>query len=132
MREKKRKRIEEGAARYFDPGETMRAAVHGYEGSRWVVLLYPFALVGGLIAATVTKHRLVILTDRNVYILQGGFWSIAKPRGVVEKHPVGAVQIRADAGFPAGHLFIGSTKLWVARANWKDAVELAAAATDAP
>lgn len=122
MREKTRRRIAEGVAPFLEQGETMRTAVPGYEGPRW-------ALFFGLIGALMTRPRLVVLTERKLSVLEGGFWSVAKPRGVVEQYPFGSVEVRAERGFPVGPLHVGGRRIWVARPYQDDAAELAASSS---
>ncbi|HEX9823619.1 MAG TPA: hypothetical protein VGB51_04400 [Actinomycetota bacterium] len=121
MREKTRTRIAEKAAPLLEEGETMRASTPGFEGPRW-------ALFFGLIGTMMTKPVLVAVTDRNLYVMKGSYWSVASPKGVEERSPLGTVEVKFDGGFPFGALDVGPRRVWIGRIYGGDAKQVAEAA----
>jgi hypothetical protein len=121
MREKTKTIIAERAARFLD-GERMVAATPGFEGPKWAVLF-------GLIGTFLMKQRLVVVSDRHVYVLRGSYWSVKAPQGIEAKHPIGTVEVTAGRGFPAGALRVGDRTVWVAMVYQGDAAQVAAAAS---
>jgi hypothetical protein len=73
-------KIMQKAQTYLEPGETVREAVYGYLGRfLWLLVRLP---------------RQVVLTDRNLYVFRGGFYSTTTVKGVVSKHPIATADAR--------------------------------------
>jgi hypothetical protein len=85
-------KIMEKAQPYLEPGEVVREAVYGYLGRvMWLLIRLP---------------RQVVLTDRNLYVFKGGYYSTTTVKGVVAKLPLAS----ADARVSGPMLHIGGQK----------------------
>lgn len=122
MRESTRQTISANVAPYLDEGESVRAVVPCFEGPKW-------AMFFGLIGAMMIKQRLAVVTDRNVYVMRGSYWSVKRPKGVEERHPLGTVEVAAEKGLPVGPLRVGQKTYWVGKVYQGDAQQVAAAAS---
>lgn len=122
MRESTRQTIAANVAPYLDEGETMRAAAPCFEGPKW-------AMFFGLIGTMMIKQRLAVVTDRNVYVMRGSYWSVKRPKGVEERHPLGTVTVSTEKGMPVGPLRVGEKTYWVGKVYQGDAEQLARAAS---
>lgn len=123
MREKTRAAIAQHAAPFLE-GETMRAAAPCFEGPR-------AALLFGLIGLLFVKQRLVVVTDRHVYLLSASRWSLKRATGVEAKHALGSVEVVAERKLPFTSLRVGDRQLWVGKVYGGDAEEVARAASGA-
>jgi hypothetical protein len=117
MGEKMRNRLAKGAATFLEPGETVRSAVTGLAGPKWV-------LAFGALGALFSKPRTVILTERNIYILT--VKGMQKAKGVESKQPIGSVGVSLGTGVANVPLTIGTEKIWISKVWRKDAEELVA------
>ena len=124
MRDSTRQAIEANAAPFLEGSETMRAAAPCFEGPK-------FAMFFGLIGMMLTKQRLVLVTDRHLYVLRGSIWSVKRPRGVEERNPLGTVAVSAEKGFPVGPLRVGEKTYWVGKLYQGDAQQVVAGASSA-
>ena len=83
----RREKLIESARPYVDEGEQIRYVVSGQTGA-------PQGPLGSIaIVAGKAKQRRVVATESKVYVLEGDFWGTAKSKGLVAKHPIGAVPI---------------------------------------
>lgn len=122
MNDRRKEKFAENSTQFLEPGEQVKAGVYAIEGSR--ALLF-FGLIGNLML----KPHVVLLTDRNVYVLKGSRMSAFKPTAVITKHPVGSVKVEAGSSFPVAPLQVGDKHLWVGKIYNKDAQALASMAS---
>ena len=101
--EKRLNRVTEKAAQLIDPGERVVGAVYGVTGP-----LSPNSqIVGFLILLGIVKTRVVILTEKNVYVMQGTMWSTTGVKKVISKYPRGTV----DASSSGYRLTVGEHRI---------------------
>lgn len=122
MNDRRLEKFAESTAQFLEPGEQVRAGVYSFEGSRVLLFL-------GIIGNLMLKPHVVLLTDRNVYLLKGGRMSAYKPTAVIAKYPVGSVKVEAGSSFPVAPLQVGDKHLWVGKIYNKDAQALASMAS---
>lgn len=117
MKEKTRATIIATATPYLESGETVRAAARAVEGPAWAVF---FGAIGML---AFMQQRLLVVTDRNVYLMNADRMVGNKAKGVVAKHPRGTVAVKHEAGKMFDHVRVGDTDLKVGKLFKKDAAE---------
>ena len=80
--ERQLQKMTESAGLFLESGETIRAAAWGPSSE--------FAILMG-----VGSGRIAAVTERHLYLFESPLWGwMSRPRGVVAKHPIGAVRIR--------------------------------------
>ena len=101
--EKRLRRVTEKAQQLIEPDERVRGAVYGVTGP-----LSPNSqIVGFLILLGIVKTRVVVLTEKNIYVMQGTMWSTTGVKKVLSKYPLGTV----DASSSGYRLTVGEHKL---------------------
>ena len=90
MIEKRKRLLIEAARPQLEPGEEVREVMIG----QTVVSPLAYLLVGQLLFAFIAKPRIVMATDRNVYVFAGNMWSSKKMNGLLEKHPLGSAPVK--------------------------------------
>ena len=123
MKEKTFADIKASAAQFFEPGEELRAAARGVEGPAWALFL------GAIGMALLTKQRLVLVTDRNVYLMRADRWIGKTSKGIVAKHPRGSVAVKHESSMPFDRLLVGDQKMLVGKLFKKEAAAVAVAAS---
>src|SRR5215472_11237448 len=80
--ERQLQKMTEAAGLFLESGETIRAAAWGPSSE--------FAILMG-----VGSGRIAAVTERHLYLFKSPLWGrMSRPRGVVAKHPIGAVPVR--------------------------------------
>ena len=100
---KRLQRVTEKAAEMIEPDERVQGAVYGVTGP----LAPNSPIVGFLILLGIVKTRVIVLTEKNVYIMQGTMWTTTGVKKVVSKHPLGTV----DASSSGYRLTVGENKI---------------------
>lgn len=90
LKERQRRKLIGGARPHMEPDEEVRFAVAGQTGSRAGFLGGMNALVGR------AKPRVVVGTDRNLYVLRGSMGSTTGVKGVEVKLPLSSALIAYD------------------------------------
>src|SRR5215212_2483632 len=89
MVEKRKQRLAEAARPQMEEGEQIREVMIGQSFISPVAYL----IVGQLLFAFVAKPRIVMATDRNVYMFEGNMWRPNKLNRLMEKHALGSVPV---------------------------------------
>jgi hypothetical protein len=102
MSERARRRLEERAQPFLEPGERVELGVYG--------LPFSFAnfVLNTMPLGSVVRGREVLLTDRNIYVFQLGRWR-GRPTAVLAKHARGSVSVTCKT-FPA-KLSVGEQRI---------------------
>ena len=92
---------------WLEPGEQVRAAVFGSTVASWAA-----EGLGGLLLMPylIDKGRIVLLSDRRLYVLQARFFS-PKAKAVRAKFPIGGYRARRSGGDFNAKLVIGGEDL---------------------
>jgi hypothetical protein len=118
----RRDRLSANAQEYLDEDEEVELTASGQSGA-------PQGKLGGLGAMFgMVRPRHVIVTQRNVYVLDGSIWSTTKTTGVVAKHMLGDVAVSQGGR----SLKVGDEKIWVPVLAEKDAKAIAERAARPP
>ena len=118
MNERRMEKIEDGVSDFLEPGENFRVGICG----QTPISLTPLVLIPILfiVALVIVRNRLVVVTDRNVYLLAGKYFKPMNAKGLIEKHPLGSVE--ASYRYPLMPVVrVGGTSVWVHWFHGKDA-----------
>jgi hypothetical protein len=66
-------------------------------------------------------ERRIVVTDANIYVLEGDFWGTTKSKGLIAKHAIGSIPI----GFRGRALMVGEERIWLHPFAEGDAEEIA-------
>ncbi len=106
LADKQRERRERAVAEHLEPGETIRASFLGQTPiPPWV-----FFLIASYIFIFFQRYRTVVLTDRNVYVLENAFLRTYRFKGVAHKAPLATARIETDGSWAS---IDGGPKLYV-------------------
>ncbi len=86
-----RRRQAEAVAPYLEEGEEVRASVLGQTP---VPTLF-FVLIGPLMLVFIQKYRLIVATDRNIYVMENSFLRSYKFKGVAYKTPLRSARVES-------------------------------------
>ena len=104
--DKQKQKREQAVAPFLEPGETVRASFLGQTPvPPWV-----FFLIASYIFIFLQKYRTVVLTDRNVYVMQNAFLRTYKFNGVAHKSPLASARIEQGGSWITVD---GGSKLYV-------------------
>jgi hypothetical protein len=93
--DRQKQRRADAAARHLEPGETIRASFLGQTPiPPWV-----FFLVAPTLFIFFQKYRTVVLTDRNVYVLENAFLRTYKYNRVAHKSPLGGARVETGGSW---------------------------------
>lgn len=152
MNERLRRKIEQKASRFLEPGESVRAGIAITGVPMWVTLLAPLliliqlisvqaagkgsvlgtllivvvysAVFAGILAVATRKRRgVVALTDRNVYVIRPG-----QGEAAVKQYPRGSVSVGFAGSVLAPTIVVGDERLHIAGANFQIRQAILAAA----
>ena len=73
------------------------------------------------IVAGKAKQRRIVVTESNVYVLEGDFWGTTKSKGLIAKHAIGSIPI----AFRGRALMVGEERIWLHPFAEGDAEEIA-------
>jgi hypothetical protein len=90
MIEKRKRALVEAARRFMEPGEEVREVMIGQS----FVTPYVYLLVGPIVFVFVAQPRIVMATDRHVYVFEGNMWKAKELKSVLEKHAIGSVPMK--------------------------------------
>ena len=95
------------AQAWLEDGETHHASFYGTSGPSpmWM-------FVSSIIYLFKSQGRLVLVTDKAVYLCTGSSFRVGRPKQVIEEFPLGTDLIRADSNM-YGKVQIDSHHLWV-------------------
>ena len=111
----RRDRLIANAQEYLEEDEEAELTVSGQSGA-------PQGKLGGLGAMVgMVRPRHVVVTQRNLYVLDGSIWSTTKTTGVVAKHALGDVVVSQGAR----SLKVDNETIWVPVLAEKDAKAVA-------
>ena len=68
----------------------------------------PGPLGAAAIVAGKAKQRRIV-TDANVYVLEGDFWGTTKSKGLIAKHAIGSIPI----AFRGRAQMVGEERIWL-------------------
>lgn len=106
MHEKQAQKRAEAVAPHLEPGESIRASFLGQTPvPPWV-----FFLIASYVFIFFQKYRTVVLTDRNVYVMQNAFLRTYKFNGVAHKSLLATARIEIGGSWLS---IDGGSKLWV-------------------
>jgi hypothetical protein len=90
--DKQRERRANAVAPYLEPGETVKASFIGQTPvPPWV-----FFLIASYVFIFIQKYRVVVATERNLYVMQNKFLSSYKFNGVALKVPLASADIEVS------------------------------------
>src|ERR671914_2187615 len=91
LSDKQSKKRADAVAPYLEPGETIRASFLGQTPiPPWV-----FFLIASYIFIFFQKYRTVVLTDRNVYVMENAFLRTYKYKRVALESPLASVRVES-------------------------------------
>ena len=76
---------------------------------------------GGPLRDQRAKQRRIVVTEANIYVLEGDFWGTTKSKGLIAKHAIGSVPI----AFRGRALIVGEERIWLHPFAEGDAEEIA-------
>jgi hypothetical protein len=95
LADKQARKRADAAAPYLEAGETVRASFLGQTPvPPWV-----FFLIATYIFIFIQKYRTVVVTERNVYVLENAFLRTYKFNKVAHKAPLGTARVEATDGW---------------------------------
>jgi hypothetical protein len=90
MVEKRKRALIEAARRFMEPGEDVREVMIGQN----LVTPLVYLLIGPIVLVFVARPRIVMATDRHVYVFEGDMWKAKELKRVLEKHAIGSVPLQ--------------------------------------
>ncbi|HEX8053411.1 MAG TPA: hypothetical protein VF517_10495 [Thermoleophilaceae bacterium] len=95
MHDKQMRKRNDAVTPFLEPGEQIRASFLGQTPMPpWV-----FFLIAGYIFVFFQKYRTVVLTDRNVYVMQNAFLRTYKFNGIAHKAPLASARIDSSGSW---------------------------------
>ena len=91
MLEKRKQQLIAAAQPRLEPGETVREVMVGQTFVSPIVYL----IVAPIVFVFMVRPRVVMATDRNIYVLAGNIWSVKKLNETLVKQPIGSAAVRA-------------------------------------
>jgi hypothetical protein len=105
--------MQESAAAYLQPGETVQAVFGAQTASQWLA-----ALTGIFVFLGLNRYRILVVTPQRILVLDAGKVSTAKAKGMVMELPRST---RLGPGAGLWHVIpAGEEKLRVHRRFFKD------------
>lgn len=99
----RREKLIEGASPYIEEGEEVRYVTSGQTGA-------PQGPLGAAaIVAGKAKQRRIVVTEANIYVLEGDVWGTTKSKGLIAKHVIGSIPI----AFRGRALMVGEERIWL-------------------
>ncbi|MDQ3934413.1 MAG: hypothetical protein M3340_07245 [Actinomycetota bacterium] len=95
LSDKQSKKRADAVAPYLEPGETIRASFLGQTPiPPWV-----FFLIASYIFIFFQRYRTVVLTDRNVYVMENAFLRTYKFNKVAHKSPLATARVETGGSW---------------------------------
>ncbi len=116
-----RRRIAEAAKPHLEWGERVRASVAGTTAAAQGITASVDTL--GRWASGEVKTLVVLLTERNLYVLRANWKDAAKIEALESRYPIGSVQVRFDGE----RLYVGEHTLYPAALMRREAQRLVSA-----
>ena len=111
----RREKLIQGAFPYIGEGEEVRYVTSGQTGA-------PQGPLGAAaIVAGKAKQRRIVVTESNVYVLEGDYWGTSKRKGEIARHAIGSIPI----AFRGRALTVGEERIWLHPFAEGDAEEIA-------
>jgi hypothetical protein len=90
VREGVKQALMDGARPEMEEGEEPKAVMLG----QTFVSPLVYFLIGPLVFIFMARPRCVAATDRNVYVIEHGFWKQKEFKRILAKHPLGSVPVK--------------------------------------